>query len=156
MWWCCEEKKILSSKLDFVLKENESLENKIISISKDLDLMSNENISLKYDIDSHVCYASIASPSSVPIACSTSSSIIKNKINNLKKSVDCLGSTLSYCALNHTRLESMFRKKQVPPYMHTNHGIHMLLTFTPITLCMLMCTHVHIVDVRAPCKILLW
>ena len=33
--------------------------------------------------------------------------------------------------------------------MHTNDGIHMLLTFTLITLCMLMCTYVHIVDVRA-------
>ena len=33
--------------------------------------------------------------------------------------------------------------------MHSNHGIHMLLTFTLITLCMLMCTLVHIVDVRA-------
>ena len=33
--------------------------------------------------------------------------------------------------------------------MHTIRDIHMLLTFTPITLCMLMCTHVHIVDVRA-------
>ena len=32
--------------------------------------------------------------------------------------------------------------------MHTLHGIHMLLTDTPIT-CMLMCTLVHIVDVRA-------
>ena len=33
--------------------------------------------------------------------------------------------------------------------MHTNHGIHMPLTFIHITLCMLMCTLVHIVDVRA-------
>ena len=33
--------------------------------------------------------------------------------------------------------------------MHTNHGIHMLLTYTLITQCMLMCTLVHIVDVRA-------
>ena len=33
--------------------------------------------------------------------------------------------------------------------MHTNHDIHMLLMFTLITLCMLMCTLVHIVDVRA-------
>ena len=32
--------------------------------------------------------------------------------------------------------------------MHTNHGIHMLLTFIHTTLCVLMCTLVHIVDVR--------
>ena len=33
--------------------------------------------------------------------------------------------------------------------MHTNHDIHMLLTFIHTTLCMLMCTLVHIVDARA-------
>ena len=97
---------------------------------------------MKNDLDSHVCYASVASPSSLPIACT--SFIIENDINNLKKSVDCLGSTLSHCALNHSRLESMFRKKQVLLCMRTNHGIHMLLTYTPITQCMLMCTLVHI------------
>ena len=81
----------LSSKLDFVIKENEFLKNKIASISKDLDLISKENISLKNDLDTHVCHASVASPSSVTIACSTSSSNIENDINILKKNVDCLG-----------------------------------------------------------------
>ena len=33
--------------------------------------------------------------------------------------------------------------------MHTLHGIHMLLMFTHMTPCILMCTLVHIVDVRA-------
>ena len=78
-------------------------------------MISNENKSLKNDLSSHVCHASIASPSSA-IACYTSSSMIENDICNLKKSVGCLGSTLSQCAMNHTRLESMFRKKQVPPW----------------------------------------
>ena len=32
--------------------------------------------------------------------------------------------------------------------MHTNHGIHMLLTLIHITPCILMCTLVHNVDVR--------
>ena len=41
----------------------------------------------------------------------------------LKKSVDCLGSTLSHCAMNYTRLESMFRKKQVS-HIHTHHTQH--------------------------------
>ena len=95
----------LSSKLDFVLKENESLKNKIALISEELDLVSKKNISLKNDLDTHVCHAS---SSSIPIACSTLSSSIKNDICVLKKSVDCLGSTLSQCAMNHTRLESMF------------------------------------------------
>ena len=84
--------KILSSKHDIVLKENDSLENKIISISKELDSISKENKSLKIDLSSYVCHAS---PSSLPIACSTSSSIIENDLCALKKSVDCLGSTLS-------------------------------------------------------------
>ena len=42
-------------------------------------------------------------------------SIIENDICKLKKSVDCLGSTLSHYVMNHRRLESMFLKK------HTSH-----------------------------------
>ena len=61
------------------------------------------------------------------VGCSTSSSI-ESDICALKKSVNCLGSTLSQFAINHTRLESMFRTKQVPP-MHAHkprytHGPH--------------------------------
>ena len=118
---------------------------KIALISKDLDLDSKKNISLKNDIDSHVCHASVASSSSISIACT--SSIIENDICMLKKSVDYLGSTLSQCAMKYTRLESMFRKKQVP-FKHAHHTRHTHVTFTLITLCMLMCIHVH-VDVRA-------
>ena len=33
--------------------------------------------------------------------------------------------------------------------MHTNNGIHMLIMLTHMILCILMCTLVHIVDVRA-------
>ena len=57
-----------------------------IYVSKELDLLKNENKSLKNDLDSHVSHATIASPSSVSIACSTSS--IKNDIRVLKKSAD--------------------------------------------------------------------
>ena len=78
----------LTSKLDFVLKENESLKNNLIS--KKLDLVSKKNVALKNDVNSHVCHAPL---SSIPIACS----IIENDICALKKSVDCLGSTLSQC-----------------------------------------------------------
>jgi len=120
---------ILSSKLDCVFKENLTLKNKIDSISKELDLLLKKNESLQNDIDIHVCHASVASTSSTPIACSTLSSSIENDINNLKKSVECLGSTLSHCAMNHTRLESLIRKKQVPTmhahptrHTHAHHG----------------------------------
>ena len=111
--------KDLTSKFDFVLKENNSLKNKIDLISQELKECLKKNISLQNDFDTHVCHASVASHSSSPIAC-TSSSNIENDISMLKKSVDCVGSILSHCALNHTRLKSMFRKKQVPlMYAHT-------------------------------------
>jgi len=121
--------KVLSSKLDLVLKENIALKNEIDFISKELDLVLNKNKSLKNNIDFHVCHANIATTSSTPIACSTLSSSIENDINDLKRSVDCLGSTLSHCAMNHTRLESLVRKKQVPTmhahptrHTHAHHG----------------------------------
>ena len=99
-----KKNKVITSKLDFVVKENNSLKIKIASISKDLEVYLKKNISLKKDLDSHVCHARVASSPSLPIACSTSSSLIENDINVLKKSVECLGSTLSQCVLSHTRL----------------------------------------------------
>jgi len=88
------------------------LKNKIVLISKELEFASNENISLKNDLASHSCHGSIVIPSiDKHIACSTSSSSINNDICMLKKSVDCLGSTLSQCAMDYKKLKSMFRKK---------------------------------------------
>ena len=50
---------------------------------------------------------------------------IENDICMLKKSVDYLGSTLSQCAMNHMRLESMFRKKHAPHmYAHKTRHTH--------------------------------
>ena len=128
------------------LQENETLKNKIALISKELDLVSKKNISLKNDLSSHVGHASIGSTSSVSFACSILSSSIKNDICVLKKSVDCLGSTLSQCVMYHTRLESMFRKKHAPPmhahkprYTHASH-VHThntmyahVYTYTPVS-----------------------
>ena len=118
-----KKNEILSSRLEIVLKENQSLKNKITSISKELDLVFKKNISLKNDLNSHVCHATIASPSSVPIACSTSSSMIENDICVLKKSVDCLGFTLSQSATDHKKLESMFLKKHAR-HVHAHHTRH--------------------------------
>ena len=119
------ERDSLKTQLDFVLKENEVLKNK-----NDCDdvLKKNEVLSSR---DKH-------------LACSTSSSI-NNDICMMKKSVDCLSSTLSQCVMNHKRLESMFRKNVLHLYMHIIHGIHMLLMFTHMTPCMIECTLVHIV-----------
>jgi len=120
----------LTSKVDFILKENVALKNKIISISNDLDACLKKNEVLQHKIDAHVCHASVASSSSLPNAC-TSSSRINDDICLLKKRVDCLGSTMSQCAMNHTRLESLVRKKQVPSFhahpprhTHAPHGHH--------------------------------
>ena len=107
-----KKNKAITLKLDFVVKENDSLKIKIALISKDLEVCLKRNESLKINIDSHVCHASVASSPILPIACTSSK--IENDISLLKKSVDCLASTLSHCAMNHTRLESLFRKKQVP------------------------------------------
>jgi len=120
----------LSSKIDFVLKENVDLKNKIISISNELNACLEKNIVLHNKINAHVCHASVASSSRLPNAC-ISSSKINDDICLIKKRLDCLGSTMSQCALNHTRLETLFRKKQVPhihahPPRHTHapHGHH--------------------------------
>ena len=111
----------LSSKVEFVLRGNHSLKNEIDFITKELDICVKKNISLKNDMSSHVCHARVVSPRS-PIAC-TSSSRINDDICLLKKNMDCLGSTLSQCAKSHTRLKSLFRKKQVP-IMHAHHPRH--------------------------------
>ena len=89
----------LTLKLDFVLKENNSLKNKIELISKELEVCLNKNKSLKNNLDTHVCHVSSINKF---VACSTSSSSINNDICMLKKSVDCLGFTLSQCVMNHT------------------------------------------------------
>ena len=119
------------------------MKNEIDFIAKELDLVLKKNESLQNDLDSHVCHASVASPST-SIACSTLSSTIENDINILKKSVDCLGSTLSQCALDHTRLETLVHKKQVPPlhahkpwHTHASH-VH---THNTMYAHMYTCTH---------------
>ena len=43
-----------------------------------------------------------------------------SEIKNLKNKMDSLSSTLNSCAFNHSRLESMFAKKQTPP-IHAHH-----------------------------------
>ena len=133
MFW--KKNEALSSKLDFVIKENEI---KIASISKDLNLFSKKNTTLQNDIDSHVCHASVVSPSRVSIACT--SSIIKNDICLLKKNVDYLSSTWANVPWTTHVWNLCFTRNKFLLCMHTNHGIHMLPMFIHTTLCMLMCT----------------
>ena len=97
------------------MDENNSLKRKII-------LKEKENISKKKNIvDSHSCHVSYVN--------NVASSFYKNEIHALKKKIDCLSSNLSNYAFNHNRLESMFRKKQIPhmhahPTRHTPHVHH--------------------------------
>ena len=56
-----------------------------------------------------------------------SSSKINNDVSIMKKNIDFLGSNLSQCTFKHNKLESMFRKKQVPHIHahippHTSHA----------------------------------
>ena len=67
---------------------------------------------MKNNLASHSCHDSIVVTFIDINAFSTSSSKIENDICMLKNNVDCLGSTLSQCAMDHKKLEPMFRKKQ--------------------------------------------
>jgi len=60
-----EKNNILSSNLEFALKENDSSKNKIILISKELECISLEKDSLKNDFAYYVCHDDIASSSCV-------------------------------------------------------------------------------------------
>ena len=46
--------------------------------------------------------------------------IDNSEINVLKNRISCLSSTLSSCAFNHKKLESLFSKKQTP-HIHAHH-----------------------------------
>ena len=92
-----KENKKMKNKFDCMLNEN-SLKRKIISKEK-------ENVPKKKKIVDHAFHATI---------------IDKNEVKFLKNKINCLSSTLSKCAFNHTRLESLFSKKQTP-HVHAHH-----------------------------------
>ena len=75
-----------------------------------------------------------------------SSSKIDIDICIVKKKFDCSGSTFSQCAFKHNKLESMFRKKQVPhmhadPTRHTSHAHHTHTQTTLMYYKVYTCTH---------------
>ena len=75
---------------------------------------------------------------------------LKSQPSLIKSSqVDCLGSTLSQCAIDHKKLESMFRNKHAS-HVHAHHTRHTHAHHAHTHDSMyVMCTLVHIVDVRA-------
>ena len=101
----CEGNTILKDKIDLVekqkeivLQENNSLKRKFVEKEKEFVSKRNKKDSLSH----HALHATT------------------NEINILKNKMDNLSSTLSSCAFNHTRLESMFSKKQTP-HVHAHH-----------------------------------
>ena len=118
----------LMSKLNDLCEGNTTLKNKIISVEKQKEVALHENTSLKRKIvekekenvskknkknDSHSHHALHAT-------------INQNEIKFLKNRIDCLSSTLSNCAFNHKKLESLFQKKQAP-HVHAHHPQHVWL-----------------------------
>ena len=67
-----------------------------------------------------------------------------NEINVLKNKINCLSSTLSTCAFNHSRLESLFSKKQAS-HVHALYPHHAYVchnhTHTHIHPKVYKCTH---------------
>ena len=102
----CEGNTILKDKIDLVEKqkevifqENKSLKRKICEKGKDFVSQKKK----KNDFISHHAFHATTS-----------------EINVLKDKINDLSSTLNSCAFNHTRLESMFSKKQTPS-IHAHH-----------------------------------
>ena len=142
MWWCCEKNKILSLKLDFVLNENESLRNKIVLIQRNWIWFLRKIFPWKliyifmFAMLHHLVYLLHAPPLL----------LLLKMIYVVKKRVLIVWAPL-WANVSWTThgWNLCFERNKFLLCMYTNHGIHMLPTFTPITLCMLMCTPVHIV-----------
>ena len=107
----CEGNTTLKNKIalvekqkEVVFQENKSLKRKFVEKEKEKDFVSKKK--KKNDSLSH--HALHATTNEI--------NVLKNKMNNLS-------STLSSCAFNHTRLESLFQKKQVPHvHAHSHHA----------------------------------
>ena len=83
------------------MQENTSLKRKIVEKEK-------VNVSKKKKTLDHALHATTND---------------KNEVKFLKNKIDSLSSTLSKCAFNHSRLESLFSKKQTP-HIHAQHPHH--------------------------------
>ena len=129
-----KEKDSFQNKLECISKENESLKNeniflisklndlcegntflkdKIILVEKEKEIALHENTTLKRKI---VLKEKENVPKKKKIVdhAFLATTIDKNEIKFLKNRIDCLSSTLSNCAFNHKRLETLFQKKQAP------------------------------------------
>ena len=133
-----EENNSLVNKIDSISKEKNIALNKIKSLKKKIILNEKENtFKKKKDSVSHVSHTN-----------NIVSSFDKNEIHVLKNKIDCLVSTLSQYAFNHSKLESIFRKKQVP-HMHAQTPWHTHAHHAHTITSMLECTHLHIAATKA-------
>ena len=94
-------------KKEIALHENTSLKRKMVEKEK-------VNISKKKKTIDHAFHATTIDKNAT---------IDKNEIKFLKNKINCLSSTLSTCAFNYKKLESLFSKKQVP-HVHAQHPHH--------------------------------
>jgi len=115
----------LMSKLNVLCEGNMILKNKIDLVEKQKEDVFQENKSLKRKIcEKEKDFVSQKKKKSDSISHHASHAHIdQNEIKNLKNKIDNLSSNLSSCAFNHTRLESLFQKKQVPhTHAHSHHA----------------------------------
>ena len=101
-----------------------SLKDQIVLVEKQKEIAFQENTSLKRKIfEKEKENVSKKKKNSFISHHALHATIDNSEINVLKNKIDCLSSTLSTCAFNHTRLESMFLKKQTP-HVHAHHPHH--------------------------------
>ena len=112
----------LLSKLNDLCEGNTFLKNKIILLEKQKEITLHENTSLKRKFfDNEKENVSKKNKKIVSQSHHALHATIDNsEINVLKNRINCLSSTLSSCAFNHKRLESLFSKKQTP-HVHAHH-----------------------------------
>ena len=137
----------LFSKLSDLCEGNTNLKNKIILVEKQKEIAFQENNSLKRKIFEKEKEKEKVSKKkrNFEHALHATTSIDQNEVKFLKKKIDCLSSTLSSCAFNHSRLESLFSKKQTP-HIHAHHHAYAYVarhdhTHTHKHLKVYKCTH---------------
>ena len=112
----------LLSKLNDLCEGNNILKNEIALVEKQKEVAFNENNSLKRKIceKEKESFCKKNKKNDFKSHHALHATIDNSEIKFLKNKINCLSSTLSSCAFNHKRLESLFQKKQVP-HMHAHY-----------------------------------
>jgi len=111
----------LLSKLNDLCEGNNTLKNKIDLVEKQRESVLQENNSLKRKfIEKEKEFVSKKNKKNDSLSHHALHATTTNEINVLKNKISNLSSTLSTCAFNHSKLESLFSKKQAP-HVHAHH-----------------------------------